>query len=201
VIAIGSRLRTNPGDYSSFVVAVNLVRTDERLVGVVGEQRVELLLEIPNSRAGVRGESLGAQVGGYWRIESNFNNRDPVGLLLGEYDGEPVHLRSEVHLTPHYDVRHADVSGTVGEQELRVHVAPVEAPAYGPTVMGVDGHFDGAAITLFVTVATDLSEAHINGIIGGHSTSIDATRSSVSGQFDGPAALFPLLVVSLLYFI
>jgi len=83
VIAIGSRSRTNPGDYSSFVVAVNLVRTDERLVGVVGEQRVELLLEIPNSRAGVRGESLGAQVGGYWRIESNFNNLDPVGLFLG----------------------------------------------------------------------------------------------------------------------
>jgi len=183
------------------VVDVNLVRTDERLVGSVGEQRVELLLKIPRSRAGVRGESLGAQVGGYWRIESNFNNRDPVGLFLGEYDGEPVHLRSAVHLTSDYAVRHADVSGTLGEQELRARVAPVEAPAYGPTVMGVDGNFDGAAITLFVAVATDLGEAHINGVIGGHAISIDATRSSVSGQYDGPAALFPLLVSCLLYFI
>jgi hypothetical protein len=180
---------------------VELARTDDRLAGSVGEQRVELLLEIPSSRAGVRGESLGAQVGGYWRIESNFNNLDPAGLFLGEYDGEPVHLRSEVHLTPHYAVRHADVSGTVGEQELRAHVAPVEAPAYGPAVMGVDGHFDGAAITLLVTVATDLSQAHINGAVGGHTVSIDATRSSVSGRYDGPAALFPLLVSCLLYFV
>ena len=192
---------TASGGYSSFVVDVELVRAGERLVGMVGEQRVELVLDIPNSRAGIRGESLGAPVGGYWRIESNFNNLDPVGLFLGEYDGRPVHLRSDVHLTPHYAVRHADVSGAVGEQELRAHVAPIEAPAYGPTVMNIDGDFDGAVITLFVTVATDLSEAHINGVIGGHTISIDAALSSVSGQYDGPAALFPLLVSCLLYFI
>ena len=183
------------------MVDVELVRAGEHLAGTVGEQRVELVLDIPNSRAGIRGESLGAPLGGYWRIESNFSNLDPVGLFLGEYDGRPVHLRSDVHLTPHYAVRHADVSGAVGEQELRAHVAPVEAPAYGPTVMSIDGDFDGAVITLFVTVATDLSKAHINGVIGGHPISIDATLSSVSGQYDGPAALFPLLVSCLLYFI
>ncbi len=183
------------------MVNVELVRAGEHLVGTVGEQRVELVLDIPNSRAGIRGESLGAPVGGYWRIESNFNTLDSVGLFLGEYDGRPVHLRSDVHLTPHYAVRHADVSGAVGEQELRAHVAPVEAPAYGPTVMSIDGDFDGAVITLFVTVATDLSEAHINGVIGGHTICIDAALSSVSGQYDGPAALFPLLVSCLLYFI
>jgi hypothetical protein len=192
---------TASGGYSSFVVDVELVRADEHLVGTVGDQRVELVLDIPNSRAGIRGESLGAPVGGYWRIESNFNNLDSVGLFLGEYDGRPVHLRSDVRLTPHYAVRHADVSGAVGEQELRGYVAPVEAPAYGPTVMSIDGDFDGAAITLLVTVATDLSEAHINGVIGGHTISIDATLSSVSGQYDGPAGLFPLLVSCLLYFI
>lgn len=183
------------------MAGVELVRTDGRLVGSVGEQRVELLLQIPGSRGGVRGESLGAQVGGYWRIESNFSSLDPAGLFLGAYDGEPVHLRSEVHLTPHYAVRHADVSGTIGEQELRAHVAPVEAPAYGPAVMGVDGHFGGAAITLLVTVATDLSAAHINGVIGAHTVSIDATHSSVSGRYDGPAALFPLIVSCLLHFV
>ena len=174
---------TASGGYSSFVVDVELVRAGEHLAGTAGEQRVELVLDIPNSRAGIRGESLGAPVGGYWRIESNFNNLDPVGLFLGEYNGRPVHLRSDVHLTPDYAVRHADVSGAVGEQELRAHVAPVEAPAYGPTVMSIDGDFDGAVITLLVTVATDLSEAHINGVIGGHTISIDATPSSVSGQY------------------
>ena len=34
--------------------------------------------------------------------------------------------------------------------------------------MSIDGDFDGAVITLLVTVATDLGEAHINGVIGGH---------------------------------
>ena len=179
---------------------VKLVRTDEGFAGVVGDQRVELLLK-PRSRGGLRGKSFGAQIGGYWRIESNHKNLDPVGLFLGEYAGEPVHLRSEVHLTPHYAVRHADVSGTVGEQELQARVAPVEVPASGPTVVGVDGHFDGAAITLFVTVEGDLSEAHIHGVIGGQTVSIDATRSSVTGRYEGPAALFPLLVSCLLYFV
>lgn len=180
---------------------VNLVRTDEGFTGVVGDQQVELLLKRPKSRGGVRGESFGAQIGGYWRIESDHDNLDPVGLFLGEYDGDPVHIRSEVHLTPHYAARHADVSGMVGEQELQARVAPVEAPASGPTVVGVDGHFDGAEITLFVTVKGDLSEAHIHGVIGGQTVSIDATRSSVTGRYDGPATLFPLLVSCLLFFI
>ncbi len=180
---------------------VELVLTDENFAGVVGDQRVELLLKRPKSRGGVRGKSFGAQIGGYWRIESNHKNLDPVGLFLGEYDGEPVHVRSEVHLTPHYAVRHADVSGNVGEQVLEARVAPVEAPASGPTVVGVDGQFDGAAITLLVTVESDLSEAHIDGDIGGHTVSIDATRSSVTGRYEGPAALFPLLVSCLLHFI
>ncbi len=183
------------------MVAVSLVRTDESLIGVVGEQSIELLLGLPRSRGGVRGQCLGARVGGYWRLESNTDNLDPVGLFLGEYDGQPVHLRSEVHLTPHYAVRHADICGTVGERELRARAAPVEAPASGPTVMGIDGHFDGTDITLFVTVATDLSGAHIKGIIGGQVISIDATHASVSGQYDGPATLFPLLVGCLLFFI
>jgi len=168
---------------------------------VVGEQLVDLLLELPASSAGVRGQSLGAQVGGYWRIDSNFNNPDPTGVFLGEYDGEPVHLRSDVHLTPQFAVRHADVSGSVGERELRARVAPVEAPAHGPIVMSVDGHFDKTEITLFVTVATDLTEAHISGVIGGTTINIDATRSSVTGQYDGPAVLLPLLVSCLLFFI
>ena len=183
------------------MVDVELVRAGEHLAGRAGGQRVELVLDIPGSRAGIRGESLGAPVGGYWRIESNFSNLDPAGLFLGEYDGRPVHLRSGVHLTPHYALRHADVCGAVGEQELRAHVAPVESPAYGPTVMSIDGDFDGAVITLFATVATDLGEAHLNGVIDGHTISIDAALSSVSGQYDGPAALFPLLVSCLLYFI
>lgn len=168
---------------------------------MVGEQPVGLFLNLPAHRAGVRGQSFGAQVGGYWRIESNLNNSEPVGLFLGEYDRDPVHLRSEVHLTPHFAVSHADISGAIGELELRAHVAPVEAPANRPTVMSVDRHFDKTEITLFVTVATDLSEAHINGVIGGHTISISATRSSVTGQYDGPAALFPLLASCLLYFI
>jgi len=54
---------------------------------------------------------------------------------------------------------------------------------------------------LFVTVEGDLSEAHIHGVIGGQTVSIDATRLSVFGRYKGPTVLFPLLVGCLLYFI
>lgn len=111
-------------------------------------------------------------------------------------------VRSGVHLTPQYAVIHADISGTVGEQALRARATPVEAPTEGPTVMGIDGHFAGSTITLFVTVMTDLSSAHINGTISGHTISIDATYTSGSEHYDGPAPPFPLLMgPSLLYFI
>ena len=191
------------------MVAISLMRSDRTLVGTVGPQRVDLLLDLPRSSAGVRGYCLDAEVGCYWRIESNSDNLDPVGLLLGEYNGEPVYLRSEVHLTPYYTVRHADITGTVGQQEVRVRAAPVEAPAYGPNVMGIDGHFDGATITLFVAVMGDLSGASISGVIDGNTVRIDATptdrdrpaQTSVTGEYDGPAALFPLFVCSLLFFI
>lgn len=139
------------------MVEVSLIRSDESLLGMVGKQRVDLLLDLPSRRAGVRGDWFGAKVGGCWQIGSNSDNLDPVGLLLGEYDGQPVSLRSEVHLTPQYAVIHADISGTVGEQALRARATPVEALTDGPTVMGIDGHFAGATITLFVTVMTDLS--------------------------------------------
>lgn len=180
---------------------VQLLRTEDGLEGTVGSHRVELQLKCPRSRGGVRGNSFGAKIGGYWRIESNHRNLNPVGLFLGEYDGEPIHVRSEVHLTHHYALRHADVTGAVGDRELEARAAPVEAPASGPTVVGVDGHFDKAAITLFVTVAGDLSDAHIHGVIGGQAVSIQATRSQVTGRYEGPAALFLLLVGCLIYII
>jgi hypothetical protein len=182
------------------VAFVHLERTEGGLAGVVGDQRVDLVPDVPNSRAGIRGTSLGGRVDGYWNIESNHNNLDPVGIFLGEYDGSPVFLRNEVHLTPHYALRHADVSGTIGEQELRARVTSVEAPAYGPGVWGVDGHFDGATITLFVAVASDLSGARVDGVIDGRPLNLDATRTSVTGEYAGPPALFPLLVCSPLYF-
>jgi len=70
-----------------------------------------------------------------------------------------VVLRSEVRLTPYYAVRYVDMSSTVGDQGRGARAAPVEAPAYGPTGMGVDGDFGGAVITVFATVMTDLSSA------------------------------------------
>jgi len=182
------------------VAVVQLERVEGGLAGVVGDQRVDLVLDVPNSRASVRGTSMGGRVDGYWHIESNFNNLDPIGIFLGEYDGSPVFLRNEVHLTPHYALKHADLSGAIGEQELRARVAAVEAPAYGPSVWGVDGNFDGTTITVFVAVASDLSGARLDGVIGGLPIKLDATRSSVTGEYAGPRALFPLLVCSPLYF-
>jgi hypothetical protein len=113
----------------------------------------------------------------------------------------PVFLRSEVHLTSHYALRHADLSGRIGDVEFGARVAPVEAPAYGPSVVGIDGQLDGETVTLFVAVAADLSEAQVEGVIAGCQIKIDATHSSITGDYAGPPALFPLLVGSLLYFL
>jgi hypothetical protein len=182
------------------VAVVQLERTEGGLVGVVGDERVDLVFDVPNSRAGIHGESLGGRVDGYWHIESNHNNLDPVGIFLGEYDGSPVLVRNEVHLTPHYALKHADVSGAIGEHELRARVASVEAPAYGPSVWGIDGHFDGTTITVFVAVAGDLSGTRVDGVIGGLPLKLDASRTAISGEYAGPPALFPLLACSPLYF-
>jgi hypothetical protein len=182
------------------VAIVQLERIGGGIAGVVGDQRVDLVLDVPNSGAGIRGTSLGGRVDGYWHIESNYNNLDPVGIFLGEYNGSRVFLRNEVHLTPRYALRHADLSGTIGEQELRARITSVEAPAFGPSVWGVDGDFDGTTITVFVAVATDLSGASLDGVIGGLPIKLDATHTSVTGEYEGPRALFPILVCSPLYF-
>jgi hypothetical protein len=181
------------------VAVVQLERGEGTLAGVVGDQRVDLVF-VPHSRAGIRGTSLGGRLDGYWHIESNYNNLDPVGIFLGEYDGSPVFVRNEVHLTPYYALRHADVFGAIGEQELRARVAAVEAPAFGPSVWGIDGNFDGSTITLFVAVASDLSGARLDGVIDGTPVKLDATHASVLGEYAGPPALFPLLLCSPLYF-
>jgi hypothetical protein len=76
------------------VVAVSLVRADGTLVEVVGAQRVNLLLDVPHSKAGIRGECLRAAVGGYLHIKSNFKNLDPVGFSSANTPASR-HLRSE----------------------------------------------------------------------------------------------------------
>jgi hypothetical protein len=183
------------------VALVALTRSGDALVGTVGDGQVDLQLSVPNSQAGVRGSCLGAQMAGYWRIESNFENLDPVGLFLGEWDGVPVFLRSEVHLSPAYGLGRVDVIGTVGERELRCRVAPVDRYTAGRSLVSVDGYFDTQDVTLFGGVSDDYSSAHLDGVIGGCQVSLVATRTAVNGSYAGPAELLPLLIASLLYFV
>ena len=179
---------------------VELRRVEEGVTGSVGDQRVELLLAL-GSRGSIHGESLGVRVDGYWHVESNYRNLDPVGLFLGDYDGTHVFLRSEVQLTPHYSIRHADIFGAVGDLKLQGRIAPVDAPAHGPRVVGIDGQINGEPVTLFVAIAGDLSGGSISGVIGGQQIRLEATRTSITGSYDGPPLVFPLLVGSLLYFL
>ena len=180
---------------------VHLERVENSLSGVLGARRVDLVLNVPNSRAGMRGTSLGVSVDGHWRIESNHDNLQPVGLFLGDYGGSPVYLRNEVHLTPRYSLRHADLSGTIGDHTVRARIASVEAPAFGPDVVGVDGDFDGETISVYVASAGNLSGIHVDGIIGGHPIKLDVTRGSIRGEYSGPDALFPLFACTPLYFV
>ena len=195
------------------MAAISLTGRDGGVTGMVGDNLVDLHLE-RNGLSRVSGDSFGARVDGHWRIESNCGNDDPVELFLGEYDGLPVFLRSEVHLAPLSSLRHADITGDIGSQQLRARAAPVDAA--GPLVVGIDGHFDGQALTLFATIAGDLSGGQLAGVIGAHHLKIEATRTNITemydgppaslpltitGEYDGPPALFPLLVCALVYFL
>jgi hypothetical protein len=162
---------------------------------------VDLVLDVPASRAGIRGTCLGVSVNGYWRIESNHDNLDPEGLFLGDYGGSPIFLRNEVHLTPRYALRHADLVGKIGDQAVHARIASVEAPAYGPSVLGIDGEFDGDTISVYVAAATDTSDVHLDGLVGGRPIKLDVTNRSISGEYSGPDALFLLFACVPLYFL
>jgi hypothetical protein len=183
------------------VAEVGLERVENSLSGSVGDRRVDLVLDVPNSRAGLRGTCLGVSVDGYWRIESNYDNLEPVGLFLGDYDGSPIFLRNEVHLTPHYSLRHAHLAGSIGDQAVHARIAPVEAPAYGPSVLGIDGDFGHETISIYVAFASDLSGIHLEGIVGGWPVKLDVTRRSISGEYSAPDALFLLFACTPLYFL
>jgi hypothetical protein len=183
------------------VAKVQRERVENSLSGVAGERRVDLVLDVPSSRAGMRGTCLDVSVDGYWRIESNYDNLAPVGLFLGDYGGSPVYLRNEVHLTAHYSLRHADLTGTIGDHTVRARIAPVEAPAFGPDLVGIDGDFDGQTISVDVASAGNLSGIRVDGLIGGHPIKLEVTRGSVRGEYSGPDALFPLFACTPLYFV
>lgn len=187
--------------YGGPVAEVHLERVGDALSGSLGDTRVDLELDVPHSRAGIRGTCGGVSVNGYWRIESNHDNLEPVGLFLGDYGGLPVHLRNEVHLTPHYSLRSADLTGTVGEQSVRARIASVEAPAHGPTVLGVDGDFEGQTISVYVASDANLTGLHLDGLIGGRPVKLDVTRRSVRGEYAGPHVLFCLFACVPLYFL
>lgn len=181
---------------------VDLTRTAAGLAGAVGELPFDLQFDAPNSHAGVRGVSMGVTVEGHWHIESNFENVNPVGRFIGLYDDSQVLLCNEAHLTPDYALRHADLSGSIGGEELMARIAPVDAPAHGPMVLGVDGQIDRKVITLLAAVHTGrTARAQITGAVDGRQVNLVATRSGVAGTYDAPAPLLPLLVMALAYFI
>lgn len=180
---------------------VLLTRRGDELTGTVGDDRVDLVLSVPDSQASVRGRCLGAAVGGYWRIASNAEDLNPVGLFLGEFGGEPVFLRSEVHLSPTYGLGHVDVIGAAGDRELSARIVPVDRSTSDSSLVEIDGRFDGQALTFFAGVSGDDASAHLEGVVGGLTVTLTVTRSEVGGDYAGPPQLFPLLVASLLYFL
>ena len=147
------------------MATVQLEYVGNALSGTVGDETVDLVLDLSNSQAGIRGSCLGVSVGGYWHIESNYDTKDPVGMFLGEFGGAPVALRSEAHLTPYCVLRHAELTGQVGDAILEATIASVEAPASGPSVLSIDGTFGDTAFTVYAAQAADYS-IRLEGLVG-----------------------------------
>ena len=181
------------------MATVQLEYAGNVLSGTVGVETVDLVLDVPNSQAGIRGSCLGVSVAGYWHIESNYDRNDPVGVFLGEYGGAPVALRNQVHLTPSCALRHADLTGQVGDAGLEARIASVEVPASGPGVLSIDGTFDDAAFTVYVIQAADHS-IRLEGLVCGRTMRLEVHRPTLHGEYSGPSALFPLFACTPFYF-
>lgn len=142
-----------------------------------------------------------------WNIGDNHRNLDPITELHGTFAGDPVRLTGDFHLTDYYAFRYADITGSVGDDELSARIASVEAPAIAPATISIDGTFGSNSVTLYASIEGDLS-GRIEGLVGGRPMKLNAIvdRSDghsvdVVGEYDGPAALLTLLVGALIYFL
>lgn len=175
--------------------------------GTVGAEPVRFTMQTRH-RSGSRGTSVGLALDVSWNIGDNHRNLDPITELHGTFAGDPVRLTGDFHLTDYYAFRYADITGSVGDDELSARIASVEAPAIAPATISIDGTFGSNSVTLYASIEGDLSGGRIEGLVGGRPMKLNAIvdRSDghsvdVVGEYDGPAALLTLLVGALIYFL
>lgn len=184
---------------------VDLTYRNSLLHGVVGSGPIRIAVAGRPNRASYAGTCSGHDFVLDLQVGSNHRNLNPTTELRGSYDGAPVELSGAVHLTSYFALRHVDITGTIGDHRVTAVVASVEAPASGPAVLSIDGHFDDAVITAYAAVGPTGRAQRIEGLVGGQTMRLTVDTVAglgvhIGGEYAGPPALLGLLVGALTYF-
>jgi len=187
--------------------SVNVAYTKKgRLIGTVHGQRVDMIAVLPGSPGTVSGRLAGERVDADWQITYDGTSDQTVlpVTLHGSLAGQDVALTAVFRLQPDFLFDSGTVSGNAAGQPVQAQVS--NAPGQTTSSVNVDGSFAGTAFSLYGTV--DLSpngSGLVKGTVGGKPVQLNATfrlgKIRITGDFNGPPALFGLAAGGLIYFL
>jgi hypothetical protein len=186
--------------------AVDLTYTkDGRLTGTFAGRRVDLTSKLPSGSGTARGTVAGDTSNANWQITYNgtASQRVVPVRLRGRLAAQAVSLTAVFRLKPNVLFDSGTVTGTAGGRP--VHAQASSAPGESSSSVNVNGTFAGTPFSLYGTLAGDLTNGLIRGMVNGKRAHWTAQAKSgaihITGNYSGPSELFVLATGSLIYFL
>jgi hypothetical protein len=190
------------------LIKVDLVHKEQQLTGVVGEEPIDLLLDVPCHAGEVRGNFAGHDLVASWQLGDNYyEHPDVSGTASGTFAGQAFELLGVFHLDSNYAIEAAEISGEIGGEPIAVNLQPATGGLSPTRTVAIDGTFAGTEFSIFSTISGDLTSGHVRGVVDGHALRLDASKEQkdgsvrVTGTYGGPPAILALAVGTFLYFI
>lgn len=182
--------------------AVELTHSGGQLTGTLGQQSVDLSLDLPAENGRAEGNLGDMAVWASWNLADTWHDAAPVAMhgVLGEAS---LGLFGWVHRDPRLAFDHATIDGHFASQPVWAHVEEGDPGTFTGT-FAAHGMFAGADFSLRGTVTCGYS-AMITGAVSGHPIALKGQRnpssssgSAITGIYEGPTPL--LLVISAVVF-
>jgi hypothetical protein len=208
--------RKYPVDVDDLEAVPDQVRVDltfERhrlLSGSIGDQVVNLQLNVPTHNGEATGSFAGMPVSARWENGNNYTiYPDVPSDVKGSFAGLPVELHATFHLEPNYLFDRGTVSGNVGSDVLVAKVERASGGLNSTSTVAVDGMLGSTPFTIYAAIDGSLTRGEIRGTVGDSPIRIDATRTHapdapethLEGVYIGPPVLLALVVGTFLHFI
>jgi hypothetical protein len=182
--------------------SVELTFAKSVLSGSIGKRKMKLVF--PTSSAPISGTVAGEPTKVQLQTADNSSSGPVVpASLSGTLGKGPVSVVGAFTLAPSFLFESGSVSGNVGRNGIRVNVTP--ASGESSSSVNVSGTYGDTALSLFATVAGDLSSGLIRGYVGKMAVHLVAKQSRgahrITGTYGGPPELLALTVGSLIYFL